>query len=74
MRSKTMTTPITIEITKEQLELITFGLLKANQYFHGKADELFDANADYQRVSAYLQKADAASDLRYLLGLEKVEA
>lgn len=69
-----MTTKITIEITKEQLELITFGLLKANQYFHGKADELFDAKADYQRVSAHLKKADEASYLRYRLGSEKVEA
>jgi len=68
-----MTDKITIEVTIEQLDLITFGLLKAHQYFHEKSDKLFDAKADYKRVSAYLQKADAASDLRYHLGSDKVE-
>ena len=66
-----MSTKITIEVTKEQLDLITFGLLKASQYFHGKADALHDQKADWTRVSAYLTKFNESDDLRADLGRAK---
>ena len=59
-----MSDKITIEVTKEQLDLITFGLLKASQYFYGRADALHDEKAEWSRVAAYLTKFNQTDDLQ----------
>jgi hypothetical protein len=59
-----MTDKITIEVSKDDLALITFGLFKASQHYNEQADRAHGMGAEFARIQKLLDVSNAADELR----------